>query len=101
MPNDILLDENFDLQFVGGDLVHGESTRQHQRLLLLTAKGEVREFPTVGVGLNDWILDDEFGDLNGVIKRQFEADGMVLKKITSTAKNSKITDINTEAVYDE
>lgn len=81
MPTDIILDEDFDLLFQSGDLVMGESTQQHQELLLLTAKGEIREFPTRGVHLRSWLQDDIGGDLNGAIKREFETDGMTVKSI--------------------
>ncbi len=79
MPQDLLLDGNFDLQIVGGDLVIGESTRQHQQCILLLEKGENRQFPTLGVGINNWILDNfEQGNLVAEIKRNFEADGMTV-----------------------
>jgi len=82
MPTDILLDTDFDLLIRDGDLVMGESTQQHQELLLLTAKGEIREFPTRGVHLRSWVLDDVGGgDLNGAIKREFEADGMTVESV--------------------
>jgi hypothetical protein len=77
MRFDLLLDENFDLQIKDGDLVIGESTRQHQQSILILEKGENREFPSIGVGLNSWILDDYAqGDLVRAIKQNFEADGM-------------------------
>jgi hypothetical protein len=81
MTTDILVDGNFDLAIAGGDFFMGESTLQHQQLLLLTNKGEIREFPTRGVGIKDWLLDDRAGDVNGMVKREFEADGMNVRSI--------------------
>ena len=79
MRQDLLLDENFDLQIVDGDLVIGESTRQHQQCILLLEKGENRQFPTIGVGIKNWLLEDfAQGDLVAEIKRNFEADGMTV-----------------------
>ena len=44
---------------------------------MLFEKGELREFPTRGVGLQSWLNDDvSFGNLNSAIKREFEKDGM-------------------------
>ena len=97
MPFDILLDENFDLLFKDGDLVIGESTRQHQQLLLLTQKGENREFPTTGVGLKNWTLDENPGDLNGEIKKEFEKDGMKVLQVKTT---SNLSNMHLEAVYE-
>lgn len=96
MPIDILLDSNFDILIENGDLVLGECTRQNQALLLYAEKGEIREFPTRGVGLRSWLLDDRNGDLNSQIKREFEADGMTVLQVK--AKGDTIT---TEAVYNE
>lgn len=100
MPNDILLDEDdLDLKFEDGDLVIGESTRQHQRLILLSAKGEIREFPTRGVGIFDWTLDDSPGDLNSEIKRQFELDGMTVQQVKARVTSSGLNSLQIEAVY--
>jgi hypothetical protein len=91
---DILLDTAFDLAIASGDLVVGESTRQHQNLLLLVNKGELREFPTHGVGTAGWLLDENSGDYNGEVKREFERDGMTVLRITGDIDN-----LNVEAVY--
>jgi hypothetical protein len=49
---DLLLGPDYDLAFSeAGDLVVGESDGQHISLLLLTAQGEWRADPLVGVGL--------------------------------------------------
>lgn len=93
--NDVLLDDEFDLLIKNGDLVIGESTYQHQQLLLLAEKGEIREFPTRGVGIRTWLLDDQAGNLNGAIKREFEADGMRVESVNTRGGN-----INVVANYD-
>jgi hypothetical protein len=95
MPSDILLDTSFDLAFADGDFVTGESTRQHQQLLLLVEKGELKEFPTRGVGIATWLNDHTTGNLNGVIKREFEADGMKVLKVSGVGES-----FNVEAVYE-
>ena len=101
MRIDILLNSEMDLLFEDGDLVHGESTRQHQQLLLLSQKGEWREFPTRGIGVQDWILDNSPGDLNGQIKRQFEADGMTVQQVKARVNSSGISNLEIEAVYND
>lgn len=96
MPVDLLLDDNFDILIQNGDLVAGESTRQHQILLLLSEKGEWREFPLRGVGLRSWLLDDQVGDLNAQIKREFEADGQTVSLVKTLANGN----IQVEGVYE-
>lgn len=78
MPNDLLLDGNFDLVISDGDLVISESTRQHQALLLLSEKGELRHSPTRGVGLTTWLNDDAPANLSNETKRQFTLDGQTV-----------------------
>lgn len=95
MPLDILLDNTFDLAFAAGDFVAGESTRQHQQLLLLIEKGELKEFPTRGVGISTWLNDHTTGNLNGLIKREFELDGMKVLKVSGLGES-----FNVEAVYE-
>ncbi|MCX6232441.1 MAG: oxidase [Bacteroidetes bacterium] len=88
---DILLDENFDLAVVDGDFVLGESTQQHQELLLLINKGELKEFPLAGVGLNEYLLDDgEMLELTQEICKQFSVDGMKVGEIELSGESIKI-----------
>lgn len=95
MPTDIILDDSFIPVVKNGDLVAGESTRQHQKILLLTHKGELRESPLRGVGLRDFINEEDNGGLRIEIKREFESDGMAVKSIK--ARDAKI---NVEALYE-
>lgn len=96
MPVDLLLDTDFDILIANGDLVPGESTRQHQSLLILIEKGELREFPLRGVGAKSWLLDDQAGDLNAQIKREFEADGQRVLLVKTAANGN----IQVEGVYE-
>ena len=81
MPTDILLTSSFDLLIEDGDFKIGEATRQHQSLLLVTEKGENREFPSRGVGIQTYLLDEQTGSPNALIKREFEADGMKVEAV--------------------
>lgn len=81
MPKDYLHDDDGDLLVENGDFVVGESTLQHQNLLLKMSKGDLRQFPKTGVGVDDFLSDDNPGDIYTEIQRQFEADGMVIRKI--------------------
>lgn len=99
MPNDILLDSDFDLAFVDGDFAIGESTRQHQQLILLSEPGEWREFPTCGVGMYSKLLGDNPGEVLGIIKRQFEQDGMTVLQVNGEEMAGSLTELNVEAIY--
>lgn len=80
MPGDYLHIDD-DLLIANGDFVAGESTLQHQSLLLRLKKGELRQFPKTGVGVDDFLLDDTPGDVYLEIRKQFEADGMTIRKL--------------------
>jgi hypothetical protein len=75
------LHDDDDLRIANGDFVKGESTLQHQSLLTRFNKGELRQFPKTGVGIDNFLLDDEAGDVFPEIQKQFEADGMVIRDI--------------------
>ena len=83
---DLLLDDDLDLDVRGGDFAITESTQQHQKLILETEKGEWRESPAVGVGINSMLLDEApAGDIILEIQQQVEADGQVISQLTVTA----------------
>lgn len=77
MPYDLLLNDDFTIKIDNGDFVVGEATRQHQTLLLKAQKGELRDRPELGIGIEDWLNDDFTGNIAATIQQQFAADGMV------------------------
>jgi hypothetical protein len=84
MRYDILLDANNDLRIDNNDLIYGESTEQHQQLLLISAKGDFKETPTASVGASGYLNDENVNGLLAEIKSEFERDGMQLKEIKIT-----------------
>lgn len=95
MPFDLILDENDDLLIEDGDFVIGESSLQHQRLLLLCNKGEFKEFPTRCVGLANYLESGNTQELAREIDVDFSKDGMKVTKIKIDVPNLEI-----EASYD-
>lgn len=91
---DLLLKTDQELDIQNGDFVVGDSTLQHQNLLLMTNKGEWKESPVVGVGILGFLKDEDESGLLTEIKRQFEKDGMVVKSVATI--DSKI---NIDANY--
>ena len=78
---DIALDSALDLQITDGDFRLIESTEQHQKLLLLAGKGHIRTFGDMGVGLVEFVNEDNLGGLYDRIQRDFEKDGMSIDDI--------------------
>lgn len=93
---DLLLNEDLDLRIERGDMVVGESTLQHQGLLLLSHQGDWRVDGTVGIALNNELLDDASPDeLRQRIRKDFERDGMQVGRIEITDSMPLI-----EAIYE-
>jgi hypothetical protein len=79
---DFLLDTDGDLLLdTNGDFVLGESTTQHQQLLIMTTKGAWKENPLVGVGAMQYLENEDNAGLLNEIRKQFTTDGMTVTKI--------------------
>lgn len=77
------------MQIANGDFVMGDATEQHQRRLLMAHKGEYKQHPLTGVGLADYIDDENKNELVREIRKQMVQDGMTVNvlKITTTGIN--------------
>lgn len=86
--------DNGDIDLSSGDLQMTESTAQHQTDILTAVKGSYKEFPTVGVGMVDYIAENNKEGLLRAVRKQFSADGMRVKSISMTDT------INVDAEYE-
>lgn len=77
MAFDILAGEDGDLLIdpVTGDIVIGLSDEQHFRDLLLSQKGDFKEYPLAGVGLINYNKSNGKAQLDKEIRLQLKADG--------------------------
>lgn len=55
MAKDILLGADRDLLFIEGDFNIGNSDEQHVEDILLSSKGEYKQFPLIGIDLLSFI----------------------------------------------
>lgn len=92
---DILLSSNYDLAIENGDFVIGEGLNQQVALLLLSAPGDIRHAPGMGVGLQNYSLDENPADLNRNIRLTFKKDGLRVNKILQTT-----AEVTIDAEYD-
>ena len=79
---DILLNSDIDIMFADGDFVVGDSTMQNQYLILSTHKGEWKENPFIGAGVED-MLNDDGGEAywKQKISEELKRDGMNVKDV--------------------
>ena len=84
---DILFDpDTGDLACEDGDFVIGDATLQHQADLLEAGEGEYKQSPTVGVGLRDFLNDEDTTEVLRKIRLQFVRDGMNITELKSGAQ---------------
>lgn len=90
MREDFLLDENNDFATADGDFVTGPADDQNVELLLVLHKGELKESPTIGVGLSNFIgkQNTNVADMKREIKVGLQADGYKVKKLNIEANGN-------------
>lgn len=81
---DILLDDTGDLLIQDGDFVIGNADNQHQLDIITATKGEFKEFPEIGVGIEAMLSDDDFVEFLIEAKKNLEYDGMEINNIEFT-----------------
>jgi len=90
---DILFDDQMgDLACVNGDFVISDATCQHQKDLLVASEGEYKFDPVVGVGLYEFLDDEDSGDMMRKVRIQFGKDGMNVK--SAKINNAGIIEID-------
>lgn len=77
-------------------LVVGDSLYQNQYVILRAHKGELKEFPVLGVGLADIVNDQDIAGWSDEIKSQFEKDGMRVGRV----KFDRNMDLEIDADYE-
>ena len=95
IPTDILLDDNNNIIIENGDFKIGDSTRQHQKHLLIANPGDIKDKQLVGVGIFTQLDDESPDDLIRDIRTQYVRDGMTVDNL-SVGSDGKI---NVDAKY--
>lgn len=86
-----------DLDLTTGDLLVTESTYQHQRDLLYSDKGHIRQKPEAGVGAVNYMMDNDPEGLLRATRKEFTADGMKVRKVAFAAYSNNM---DVEASYE-
>ena len=95
--NDILTDNvTGDLIFKDGDLVIGFSDFKHQEDLLIAQKGDYKQYPEIGVGIEDFINESDIDGLIDEVRKEFVKDGMRVENISFDEQTGKL---DYDAVY--
>ncbi|MRX70276.1 oxidase [Flavobacterium resistens] len=81
LMTDIFLNKTGDLDIQNGDIVIDYSDNQHQEHILLANKGDYKEFPELGVGINNMLNEDDFLPFLIEAKKNLQYDGMKINNI--------------------
>ncbi len=71
-------------------LMIGDTLYQNQYLILQAQKGEFKENPTLGVGINDLANDDDLNEWKKSIREEFAKDGLKIEKLTISTSGMEI-----------
>jgi len=71
-------------------LVVGDTLYQNQFMILNAQKGEFKENPTLGVGLNDMANDDDLNEWKKAIREEFAKDGLKVDKLSITTSGMEV-----------
>jgi len=82
----VLRDEN---EMIISGITVGDTLYQNQYIILKAQKGDLKENPVLGVGLDDMTNDDDILSWKKAIREEFAKD--LLKVSTLTIDNSGIT----------
>lgn len=68
-------------------LIVGDILHQNQAIILTMRKGDLKENPSIGVGLSDMVLEHNLIAVRNEIRQQLEMDGQRVSsiKVTSAA----------------
>lgn len=86
---DVLFDSDGDIDFTNGDIHYGRSNQQHQKDILICRPGDYKNALPIGVGINDYLKDEDPNEMLSSIKQNFQKDGMTMKVLNYT--NRKLT----------
>lgn len=68
----------------------GDVTKQNVAIILHMHPGELKEQPTVGVGISNMILDKDYLLYKHKIRQQLDAEGMAVKRLEINGQNIEI-----------
>lgn len=79
-----LATENNDFIFKDGDFFFEDSNQQHAEAIMLSNKGDFREFPDVGLGINSFLNSPGYYEaqlLEQQARAQFQKDGFKIQDL--------------------
>jgi hypothetical protein len=79
--NDILLNTDYDLKFINGDLFIENSLNQEISLTCLYGEGQLKQYPTYGVDILKFQNGSWSQELKAKIQRMLKEDGFTVNSV--------------------
>lgn len=92
LTNDLELAINVVRQggLITSGLVVGDTLYQNQYLILKAQKGEFKENPTLGCGIDDLANDEDMDSWQKLIREEFSKDGLKVDKLSITTSGMEV-----------
>lgn len=71
-------------------LIVGDILHQNQAIILTMRKGDLKENPSIGVGLSDMVLEHNLIAVRNEIRQQLEMDGQTVNDVKVTSNRVTI-----------
>lgn len=97
---DLLLDDNYDLMVINGDLAIGLSEQQHIALIVVTAPGHWKDSPFLGFNAAGYLGSGATKqEMAGNLSEQLRSDNSVLDQL-NTGSNGEIINVAAHRLVD-
>lgn len=84
------MDVNGDLAISSGELVVENTTYQNEYIILKSQRGEIKEYPLMGVGIDDIVNDHDEAGWKMKIKEHLAMDDIKVAKIYLNITTGKL-----------
>lgn len=78
---DILTTNEGELLMQGGDVLVGDALLYHQRDIVVSNPGEWKQNPATGVGIAEYLDDDDPEAMTRLVRQQLTLDGQRVEKV--------------------
>ena len=85
------MDVNGDLAVSSGEMVVGNTTYQNEYIILKSQRGEIKEYPLMGVGIDDIVNDHDEAGWKMKIKEHLAMDGISVSKVDINTSTGELT----------
>lgn len=89
---DKAINNDYSLVIQNGDFVYNDQELEHAKEVIITQRGEIRQYPLVGVGLDDYVGSNiTSSELFNIISEALLKEGSILEDVTIDVDGNNYT----------